>query len=115
MSLPPLDIPLPDFLTEYHGEVRLTGHRINLYSPIRLYQEGYSAEALAARFPTVSLALIHKLIAFYLENRAAVEAYVAQYGEELAELQRQNPPRVTMQELRERLAKINETRVGAAP
>jgi hypothetical protein len=33
---------------------------------------------IQAHFPTLSLALIHKVIAFYLENRAEVDAYVQQ-------------------------------------
>lgn len=100
-----LKAQLPEFLFRYHSEVRITDHRINLYSVIRLYKEGYSAEKLALHFPTLSLALIHKLIAFYLENQAAVDDYVSTYGGELAELERQNPTRITMQMLRERIAK----------
>jgi uncharacterized protein (DUF433 family) len=107
-----LNAALPEFLTAARGEVRLTGHRINLFSVLRLYQEGYSAEALAARFPTVSLAVIHKIIAFYLENQEVVDVYVSQYGEELAELERQNPTRITTQMLRDRLAKMHSHVAG---
>ena len=107
-----LNAPLPEFLTRLDGEVRLTGHRINLFSVVRLYQEGFSAEALSARFPTVSLAKIHKIIAFYLENQAAVDEYVSHYREELAELERQNPTLVTTQMLRDRLARMHAHATG---
>jgi hypothetical protein len=43
-----------------------------------IYDEGYSAEMLAEEFPTLSLALIHKTIGFYLENRADIDTYIAQ-------------------------------------
>ena len=62
---------LPDFLTrEATGEIRLSGHRIGLFHVVHYYNEGYSAEMLVCQFPTLPLALIHKVIGFYLENKA---------------------------------------------
>jgi uncharacterized protein (DUF433 family) len=69
---------LPDFLNQLpDGEIVLTGHRIGLYHVVRGYNEGESAEMLASRYPTLPLALVHKVIAFYLDHRAEVDAYVA--------------------------------------
>jgi uncharacterized protein (DUF433 family) len=69
---------LPDFLTlGSMGEIRVTGHRIDLYLLTQKYNEGHTAEMLQCEYPTLSLALIHKVIAFYLENRADVDTYVA--------------------------------------
>lgn len=69
---------LPDFLHEAkYGEILLTGHRIGLYHVVKFYNEGYSPEMLLGQFPTLPLALIHKVIAFYLENRREVDDYVA--------------------------------------
>ena len=48
---------------------------------------------LHSEYPTLPLALIHKVIAFYLEHQADVDAYVARCE---AEIQRQRaaaPPR----------------------
>jgi uncharacterized protein (DUF433 family) len=68
---------LPDFLhADEYGEIFLTGHRITLYHLIRDYRDGYSAETLAAAYPTLAPALVHKVIAFYLENQPEVEQYV---------------------------------------
>jgi uncharacterized protein (DUF433 family) len=102
-----LKAQLPEFLANYHGEIRLTGHRIGLFSVIRLYREGHSAEGLALQFPTLSMAQIHKVLAFYWENQRAVDEYVNQFDSELAELERQNPTRITKQILRDRLAKMH--------
>jgi uncharacterized protein (DUF433 family) len=78
---------LPDFLrSDAGGEIFLAGHRVTLYHVIKDYRDGYSAETLAAAFPTVSLALVHKVIAFYLENQAEVDRYV---DEARAEIDRQ--------------------------
>ena len=62
---------LPDFLrADERGEIFLAGHRVTLYHVLKDYREGFSAEMLAAAYPTVPLAMVHKVIAFYLENPA---------------------------------------------
>lgn len=69
---------LPDFLfCPSPGAIRLTGHRIGLEHVVDFYNQGFSAEMLIEQFPSLPLALIHKVIAFYLENQAEVDAYVA--------------------------------------
>jgi uncharacterized protein (DUF433 family) len=94
---------LPDFLTlwPYH-EIVLTGHRIGLYTVIRHYQEGWSAEQIVEEYPSLDLEHVKRVIGFYLGNRDEVDAYVADYA---AEIQRQaSQPRrgPTMEELRRR-------------
>ena len=78
---------LPDFLTQdSDGFIRLSGHRIGLHHVMRLYRDGYTPEMLAEHYPTLSLALVHRVIAFYLDNRAEVDAYLAR---EQAEFERE--------------------------
>ena len=70
---------LPDFLTtDRYGFVQLAGHRVGLRHIVELYHERYTPEMLHDHFPTVPLALIHKVLAFYLENAADVDSYVEQ-------------------------------------
>ena len=70
---------LPDFLTQGpKGEIRLTGHRIDLYLIVLFYKEGHTSEMLHDEYPTLPLDLIHKVLAFYVENQAEVDAYVAE-------------------------------------
>ena len=79
---------LPEFLTEDpDGFIRLTGHRIGLQHLVHYYSEGYSPEMLASEYPTLSLALIYKVIGFYLETQADVDQYIAQCQEAI-DLQR---------------------------
>src|SRR5947209_3870323 len=86
---------LPDFLTNAGGgEIRLTGHRIGLFHLVRRYNEGYSPEMLVCQYPSLPLALVHKVIAFYLENRAPVDAYVAGVQAEISRQQDANPRRL---------------------
>jgi uncharacterized protein (DUF433 family) len=83
---------LPDFLTQSaDGEIRLANHRIGLYQLVQAYNEGESAEMLASRYPTLSLSLVHKTIAFYLDNRADVDAYIDECAKALEDLRRAGP------------------------
>lgn len=69
---------LPDFLTQDpDGHIHITGSRIGLQDVIYYYNEGYSPEALLEAFPTLSLALVHRIVAFYLDDKVDVDAYMA--------------------------------------
>jgi uncharacterized protein (DUF433 family) len=99
---------LPDFLIEHpDGEIRLTGHRIGLYTVVRCHREGRSAEEIAAEFPTLPLELVKKVLAFYRANRAAVDTYVDACR---AELERQEalPPSPGVLRLRRLQALLRE-------
>jgi uncharacterized protein (DUF433 family) len=75
---------LPEFLTEWpYGEIVLTGHRIGLYHVVFDYNRGFTAEKISERFPTLSLELVRKVLAFYHQNKTEVDAYMARCAEEL--------------------------------
>ena len=85
---------LPDFLTrKASGEIRRSGHRIGLYHVVEYYNDGYSAKMLACQYPTLPLALVHKVIGFYLENKADVDVYIAACQESLRQQREANPQR----------------------
>ena len=94
---------LPDFLTEADGDIDLTGHRIGLYTIVRGFNDGDSAEMLATRYPSLPLSLVYKVVGFYLENQREVDSYVEAYSAELAEQERSGK-RIDLDELRRRLA-----------
>ena len=95
---------LPDFLTKTpDGELLLTGHRIGLFHVVHYYNEGFSPEMLVCQYPTLPLSLIHKVIAFYLENRSDVDAYVASCQTELNRQREASDRRLDLASLRERL------------
>jgi uncharacterized protein (DUF433 family) len=97
---------LPDFLTPApDGEIRLAGHRIGLYHLVERYNEGDSAEMIANRYPTLPLALVHRTIAFYLDNRVEVDAYVAACASALGQ-QRAAAPPLDLNALRDRLSAV---------
>ncbi len=101
---------LPDFLTqEPDGTIFVTGHRITLLHVTDLYAEHFTPAQIAEYLPTLSLALIHKIIAFCLENQSAVDAYRARCREEItrqAAMPRTGPDRA---ELRRRMASLRKS------
>jgi len=102
---------LPDFLTDTDGWIHVTGHRIGLTDIVPFFNEGYSAEAIAARYPTLPPALVYRIIGFYLEHQDEVDAYVKSHAEEIQRqvaTARRGP---SMAELRRRLEAMRRTGV----
>lgn len=99
---------LPDFLTLHpYNEISLTGHRIGLYTVMRCYKEGYTAERIVEEFPSLELEHVKKVIAFALENWEEVDAYVEAYRAELAR-QEALPPGPALLKLRQWMAMIEQ-------
>lgn len=95
---------LPDFLVQdRYGYIHLAGHRIGLQDIVHFYNEGDSAEMLCWRFPSLPLSLVHKTIAFYLENQGEVDAYLAQCEAEIAEQRAAAREGPSLTEMRRRL------------
>jgi uncharacterized protein (DUF433 family) len=95
---------LPEFLTrDADGYVHVTGHLIGLEDVVHFYNQGYSPEMLLEAFPTLSPALIHKVLGHYLDHQAEANASVAADDAEM-ERQRAAAPRgPDLAELRRRL------------
>jgi len=99
---------LPDFLTRIApNEIFLTGHRIGLHHVVHFYNEGYSPEMLVGQFPTLPLSLVHKVIAFYLENRADLDAHFAEV-EKILSRQRDEGKHIDLHSLRQRLQQLQQ-------
>lgn len=67
---------LPEFLSRDRGSIRLAGHRISLFHFLSPYNDGFSAEMLLEQFPTLSMELIHHVLAFYWGHKSAVDEYM---------------------------------------
>jgi uncharacterized protein (DUF433 family) len=105
---------LPVFLeSDDGGFISLTGHRIGLHHVVRMYADGSSPEGIAAYFPSLSLALIHKTIAFYLENQSEVDCYMAEHDAEISRQIAAGPKAPSVAELRVRLEQMRSGVVKA--
>jgi uncharacterized protein (DUF433 family) len=95
---------LPDFLTQdSDGHIHVTGHRVGLHDVVFFYNQGYSAEMLQEAFPTLPPAMIHKILAYYLENQAAVDVAVVANEAEMERQRAASPRGPDLAELRRRL------------
>jgi uncharacterized protein (DUF433 family) len=64
-----------DFLSA--DDIRFKGHRIGIDDVLELYQAGYTAEEIAAHFPTLRLVEIYAALTYYHQHRAELDAYLA--------------------------------------
>jgi uncharacterized protein (DUF433 family) len=98
---------LPDFLTrDDPASIRLAGHRIGLAHLLHWYNEGYSPEMLWSEYPDIPLPLIYKVIAFYLEKQAEIDAYLAECQAEIDKQRQRTPSGPTVAEMRQRLQAV---------
>jgi uncharacterized protein (DUF433 family) len=75
LIIEPQPIPLT---TSPEGVVRITGTRVPLETVVRAFHQGATPEEIVQDFPSVSLAQIYAVLAYYLAHRADVDAYVAE-------------------------------------
>ncbi len=69
--------PVPLTITQ-EGVVRVTGTRVPLETVVRAFRQGATPEELVQNFPTLSLTAVYSVLAYYLQHRAEVDAYVAE-------------------------------------
>lgn len=75
-----------DYVEKRNGGFWITGKRVSLDSIAYAHMAGYSPEEIEAAFPAVTLEEVHGAIAFYLANRAEVEATLSEEELELERL-----------------------------
>ena len=66
------------YVEQTEGGYRIAGTRVSLDSIVHAFLRGQTAEAIAQSFPTLTLEQVYGAIAFYLANREAIDAYLAQ-------------------------------------
>ncbi len=79
----PEQMPVPIQVWE-GGAVRVGRTRVNLWQVVGHHLEGLTPEQMVEHYPTLELADVYGAIAYYLANREAVDAYLAE-EERLAE------------------------------
>jgi uncharacterized protein (DUF433 family) len=102
-----MSVDWPDFLPEIDGERRFVGSRVTPWDLLHFYNAlSYSPEMLALEFPSVSLPVIHRFLAFYIENAQELDALASAEEVECDRLRAASPDHVTLAELRKRLVKL---------
>ena len=81
----PQTIALPLY-TDEDGAIRVSNTRVTLYTLLSFYKSGESPERLHEGFPTVPLADIHAIIAYYLANQGELDAYIDSVNTEVEQM-----------------------------
>ena len=85
------------------GVARIGGTRVTLDTVRNAFVNGATAEEIVQRYPVLQLADIYHVISYYLRERDAVEAYLAERKKQAAEVRRENEARFDPEGLRDRL------------
>ena len=81
-----IDVPLR---TDEYGKLRVGDTRVLLELVIHAFQQGETAEGIIDSYPTLKLADVYAVLAYYLAHRAEVDAYVRQADEAADRIQRE--------------------------
>lgn len=94
--------PLP-LTTDADGVVRVGNTRVTLDTVLQAFTDGATAEEIAQQYPSVSLADIYQVIAYYLRCPSEVEAYLQQRKGQGQAVRSENEARFDPQGVRNRL------------
>ena len=86
-----------------NGAARVGGTRVTLDTIIAAFSDGATAEEIAQQYPSLELADIYQLIAYYLRRRSEVEAYLHKRAVQAGETRKKNESRFDPQGIRDRL------------
>jgi|SRR3981189_2815139 uncharacterized protein (DUF433 family) len=77
-----------DYIEKRETGYYVIGSRVSLDSIVYAFLDGNSAEGIVESYPTLTLEQVHGSLAFYLANRAEIDAYLAE-GERETEKMRE--------------------------
>jgi uncharacterized protein (DUF433 family) len=109
-------ITFPDFLSRIpQGTWRIAGTRVSLDSVIHSFWEGATPEEICQDFPSLSLAQVYSVIAYYLTHRDEVDAYLQEQQQAVEKLRQELEARYGdfLADLRQRL--LSRRRMQAHP
>lgn len=89
--------------TDSHGVIRVRGSRVTLDSIVTAFRIGATAEEIAQQFPTIALADVYLIIAYYLTHTTELDAYLAKRETDATDLKREVETRCDPAGLRARL------------
>ena len=81
--------PLPEFLVRLpEGVLRVAGTCVSVDSVVLAFQDGTTPEEICLDFPSLDLARVYSILAYYLTHRDAVDAYLRRSTSPLRRLTR---------------------------
>lgn len=89
--------------TDAAGVVRVGKTRVTLDTVVAAFLDGATAEEITHQYPSLSLADVYAVIAYYLRRRSEVDAYLQRRRQEADAIRRQNESRFDPAGIRARL------------
>ena len=90
---------------------------VQVYGVIAMWQQGFAPEEILRSFPLLSLPAVYGTILYYLEQRAAMDAFFreqdALFAQRQAEAEAKDP--AFYAEIRERVTKLRAAQGPASP
>ena len=108
MNLPIAAEPVP-LRADSDGVVRVGNTRVTLETVIGAFLDGALAEEIAYQYPSLDLADVYAVIAYYLRRRSDVDAYLQQRHQQANTVRKQNELRFDPTGVRERLLARRQT------
>jgi len=106
LSIAKMPVPLRE---EPTGTYRIGKSRVTLDVMINAYKMGDSAEQIVESFSSLKLSEVYLVIAFYLQNKEAVEVYLKEGEEQAANWQQHFEQEFPNAEFRKKLRKMKES------
>jgi uncharacterized protein (DUF433 family) len=100
LAIAPERLPLAE---DADGVMRVGGTRVTLDTVVGAFNDGASAEDIVSMYPSLDLADVYAVIAYYLRRRDEVDAYLHRREAEGAAVRAENEARCDPRGVRERL------------
>lgn len=104
--------PLP-LQKDPEGTLRVGSTRVTLETVVEAFCEGLTAEEIAQQYPSLDLADVYAVVAYYLRHRDEVEAYMEERRERSEAIRRKIEVRCPPDAFRERLTRRRREMLGA--
>lgn len=98
-----VDVQTIPLKADQDGVMRVGKTRVTLDTVIHAFEQGHTAEEIVSHYPALRLADVYAVIAYYLNNKAAVEAYLREQGEVTRKIWEQIETQADYQGFRKRL------------
>jgi uncharacterized protein (DUF433 family) len=100
LHAPPERVPIE---TDADGVIRVGGTRVTLDTLVAAFDAGATAEEIAQQYPSVILADIYSVIAYYLRHQPDVRMYLSERQRQAASAREENERRFNPAGVRDRL------------
>ncbi|MCI0380220.1 MAG: DUF433 domain-containing protein [Gemmataceae bacterium] len=89
--------------TDADGVVRVARTRVTLDTVVGAFLEGATPETIADQYPSLTLAQVYMVIAYYLRHQGDVDTYLVSRRQKAAEVRQENEIRFDPTGVRSRL------------